>query len=106
MNRTEDLIDPVITGVDRKVPDLIVQQSMELMIGVEGQSMLGEGEAGVLAAVNDDFIRGRSSVVRDADSSGAVGDDPFSVVHRSAGTGRIDGPCRSAVFAGADINIQ
>ena len=104
-DRAPDLVDDVIPGIDREVSNLVLQRGVEQVRGVERAGVLGEGQARVVAAVDHDIVSRRLRVIRDADLAGAVGDDPFPVIDRNAGADRIDRPGRSAVPAGADVDL-
>src|SRR5439155_11330142 len=99
----ERLVDGVRARVDGEVPDLVVvDQEGVARVDGPGHGVLGEGRAGVVAAIHID-VEGCGVVIGDADLARAVGGDPRTVVAGDGGAGRIERPASPPVRAGRDV---
>ena len=75
------------------------------MVRVEGGRARAEGQSSVGAAVDEDCVGQRDSVVGYADLVDRVCGNPFSVVDGNARAGGVDEPGLATVSAAADEDV-
>src|SRR5439155_20377735 len=101
----EGLVDQVIGRINGKVSDLVLVCRMPWMVSIERVRHLRVCRATVVAACYEEIVGCGVCMVGDAYLVGAVGRDPFSVVHWNGCSGGVEDERGSSVVAGVDVYV-